>query len=93
MQHGNVSSAKQAHVVSRNEIREIVMDSDSDEEKYDPSQESEDKEKPLPPWRQSFISQTFVLTETVFRIITQRPTYKTYFCPSSKQTVEASTTI
>jgi len=29
-------------VVSRNEIREIVMDSDSDEEKYYPSQESED---------------------------------------------------
>ena len=31
-------------VLSRNEIREIIMDSDSDEEKYYPSQESEDEE-------------------------------------------------
>jgi len=35
----------------------------------------------------------FCVTETVFRIITQRPTYKTSFRPSSVQTVEASTTI
>jgi len=37
------------HVLSRNEIREIVMDSDSDEEKYYPSQELKDEEKPIPP--------------------------------------------
>ena len=80
-------------VVSRNEIREIVMDSDSNEEKYYPSQESEDKEETLPPSRQSSISQPFVLTETVFRIIIQRPTYKTSFRQSSMQTFEASTTI
>jgi hypothetical protein len=93
MQHGDILSAKQAHVVSRNEIREIVMHLDSYEEKYYPSQESEDKEEPLSPSLLSSISQTFVLAKTVFRIITQRPTYKTYFPPSSIQTVEASTTI
>jgi hypothetical protein len=93
MQRGDVSSAKRARVVSRNEIRGIVMDSDSDEERYYPSQESEDKKEPLPPSRRSSISQTFLLAETVFRIITQRPTYKTYFRPSSVKTVEASTTI
>ena len=80
-------------MVSRNEIREIVMDSDSDEEKYYPSQESEDEEEPLPPSRRSSISQPFVLTETVFRIIIQRPPYKTSFRPSLVQTFEASTTI
>jgi hypothetical protein len=93
MQRGDVSSAKQARVVSRNEIQEIVMDSNSNKEKYYPSQESEDKEEPLTPLQRSSTSQTFVLTGTVFRIITQRPTYKTYFRPSSIQTVEASTTI
>jgi hypothetical protein len=93
MTRGDVSSAKQARVVSVNEIREIVMDLDGDGEKYYPSQELEDKEEPLPLSRQSSISQTFVLTETVFRTITQRPTYKTYFRPSSLQTVETSTTI
>jgi len=31
-------------VLSRNEIREIVMDSDSDKDKYYPSQESEEEE-------------------------------------------------
>jgi len=44
------------------------MDLDRDEEKYYPSQESEDEEEPLPLLRQSSISQPFVLTETVFRL-------------------------
>jgi len=70
MQRGDVSCAKRACVLSRNEIREIVMDSDSNDEKYYASQESEDEEEPLPPSRRSSISQPFVLTETVFRIIT-----------------------
>jgi len=39
MKRGDVSCAKRARVVFRNEIREIVMDSESDEEKY---YESED---------------------------------------------------
>ena len=69
------------------------MDSDSDEEKCYQSQESEDEEEPLPPSRRSSISQPFVLTKTVFRIITQRPTYKTSFLLSYVQTVEASTTM
>jgi TusA-related sulfurtransferase len=34
MQRGDVLCVKRAHVQSRNEIQEIVMDSDSDEEKY-----------------------------------------------------------
>jgi len=34
-------------VLSRNEIREIVMDSDSDEDKYYASEGSEDEEEPL----------------------------------------------
>jgi len=38
MQRGDVSFAKQACVLSRNEIREIVMDSDTDEDKYYASQ-------------------------------------------------------
>ena len=56
MQCGDVSCAKRASVLSRNEIREIVMDSDSDEDKCYASQESEDEEEPCPPSRQSSIS-------------------------------------
>jgi hypothetical protein len=41
MQCGDVSCAKWAHVLSRNEIQEIVMDLDSDKDKYYASQESE----------------------------------------------------
>jgi len=80
-------------VLSRNEIREVILDSDSDEAKYYPSEGMEDQNERLPPSRRSSISQPFVCTETVFRIITQRPTYKTSFHPSSVQTVEFSTTI
>ena len=69
------------------------MDLDSDEEKYYASQESEDEEEPRQPSLRTSISQPFVLTETVFRIITQIPTYKTSFRPPSVQTVEASTTM
>ena len=49
MQRGNVSYAKRARVLSRNEIREIVMDSDSSEDKHYASQELEDEEEPHPP--------------------------------------------
>ena len=49
MQCGDVSCAKRAGVLSRNEIREIVMESDSDEDKYYASQVSEDEEEPRPP--------------------------------------------
>jgi hypothetical protein len=49
MQRGNVSFAKQARMLSRNEIREIITDSDSDEDKHYASQELEVKEEPCPP--------------------------------------------
>jgi hypothetical protein len=93
MQRGNVSYVKWARGLSRNEIREIAMDSDSDEEKYYVSQELGDEEGPRQPSRRSSVSQSFVLTETIFRIITQRPTYKTSFHLSSVQTAKASTTM
>ena len=48
MQHGNFSCAKQARVLSRNEIRDIILDSDSNEDKHYASQESEDEEEPHP---------------------------------------------
>jgi len=57
MQRGDVSCAKRARVLSRNEIREIVMDSDSDEDKNYASQESDEKNEPRPPSRRSCISQ------------------------------------
>ena len=49
MQCGDVSCEKWARAPSRNEIREIVMDSDSDEDKYYASEGSEDEEEPCPP--------------------------------------------
>ena len=56
MQRGDVLCAKWACMLSRNEIREIVMDSDSDEDKRYASQESEDEEEPHPPSQRSSIS-------------------------------------
>ena len=47
---------KRARLLSQNQIREIVMDSDSDEEKYYASEDSEDNE-PCPPSRRSSVSQ------------------------------------
>src|SRR5215510_9800661 len=52
-----VSRVKQARLLSQNQIRDIVMDSDSDEEKYYASSDTEDKEEPRPPSRRSPISQ------------------------------------
>jgi len=49
MQRGDASCAKRACVLSRNEIREILMDSDIDKDKYHATQESEDEEEPRPP--------------------------------------------
>ena len=47
---------KRARLLSQNQIQEIVMDSDSDEEKYYASDNSEDDE-PCPPLRRSPVSQ------------------------------------
>jgi hypothetical protein len=55
MKH-EISCVKRARLLSQNQIRETVMDSDSNEEKYYPSEDMED-DKPCPPLRQSSISQ------------------------------------
>ena len=55
MQRGDVSCAKRARMLSGNEIREIVMDSDSDEDKYYDS--ATEDEEPRPPSRQYSTSQ------------------------------------
>jgi len=57
VQRGDVLCAKRARVLSQNEIREIVMDLDSDEDKYHKTQESEDEEEPCSPSRWSSLSQ------------------------------------
>jgi len=51
-----VSSVKWARLLSKNQTREIVMDSDCDENYYT-SEDTEDEEDPLPPSRRSSISQ------------------------------------
>jgi hypothetical protein len=54
---GEVSCVKQARLLSQNQIREIVMDSDSDEQQYYASAYTEDKEQLRPPLRQFSILQ------------------------------------
>jgi len=51
-----ISRVKRARLLSRNQIRETVMDSDSDKEKYYVSEDTEDDE-PRPPSRRSSISE------------------------------------
>jgi hypothetical protein len=46
---GEVLDVKRARLLSQNQIREIVMDSDSDEQQYYASADTEDKEQPRPP--------------------------------------------
>ena len=89
-----------ARLLSQNQIREIVMDSESDEDKYYTSEDTEDKEEPCPPLRRSSISQPsspdflrFVWTKIVLRTTTQKITHKTSFHPSSLQTLETLTTM
>jgi hypothetical protein len=55
MQRGDVSCAKRPRMLSGNEIRKIVMDSDSDENKYYDS--ATEDEEPRPPLRQYSTSQ------------------------------------
>ena len=56
-----ISSVKRARLLSQNQIREIVMDSDSNEEKYYASENMEDDE-PRPP---SFLALTLQMGHTV----------------------------
>jgi hypothetical protein len=51
-----ISHVKRARLLCQNQIQEIIMDSDSDEEKYYASEDTEDSE-PCPPSRRSSISQ------------------------------------
>jgi hypothetical protein len=52
-----ISHVKWAHLLSQNQIREIVMDSNGDEEKYYASEGTEDEQEPHPPSQRSSISQ------------------------------------
>jgi len=45
MEH-EISHLKWAHLLSQNQIRETVMDSDSNEEKYYDSEDMEDEPRP-----------------------------------------------
>jgi hypothetical protein len=64
---------KRARLLSQNQIRDIVMDSDSDEEKYSGSEDTEDE--PRPPSRWSSISQP----PSPDFFTTQKTTFKTSF--------------
>jgi len=46
---GEVSRMKRARLLSQKQIREIVMDSDSDEQKYYAFSDMEDEQQPRPP--------------------------------------------
>jgi len=61
MQRGDVLCVKRAHMLSGNEIREIVMDSDSDEDKYYKSEATNDEQEPRPPLQQYSTSQPPIL--------------------------------
>jgi hypothetical protein len=54
---GEVLHVKQARLLSQNQLREIVMDSDSDKQEYYASADTEDEEQPCPPSQWSSISQ------------------------------------
>ena len=53
MERSEFSCAKRACQLSRNQICEIVMDSDSDEEQYHTSGTEVEEMEPLPPSRKS----------------------------------------
>jgi hypothetical protein len=57
MQRCEVSSAKLARLLSQNQIREILMDPNSDEEKYYASADTEDEKEQRPLSRRSSSSQ------------------------------------
>ena len=57
MERSESSCAKWARQLSLNQIREIVMDSDSDEEQYDTSGTEDEEMEPRRPSRKSHLSQ------------------------------------
>jgi hypothetical protein len=89
MKCDDVSCAKRARVLFRNEIQKIVMDSDSDKDEYYASQESEDEATPTFATvfhltdSQAQIFPRFLRTKIVLWITTQKIAYKTSFHPPS----------
>jgi len=57
MQPSEASCAKRARLLSLNQIREIVMDSDSDEAQYNTSGTEDEEMQPRPPSRKSALVQ------------------------------------
>ena len=57
MERSEFSCAKRARQLSLNQIREFVMDFDSDEEQYDTSGTEDEEMEPRPPSRKSQLSQ------------------------------------
>ena len=57
MQRGQSKCAKRARLLSLNQIREIVMDSNSDEAQYNTSGMEDEEMEPRPPSRKSPLSQ------------------------------------
>ena len=57
MQHSKSSCAKRARLLSVNQIREFVMDSDSDEAQYNTSGTEDEEMEPCPPSQKSPLSQ------------------------------------
>jgi hypothetical protein len=51
-----ISRVKRARLLSQNQIREIIMDSDSDKEEYYVSEGMDDEQDPRPPSRRSSIT-------------------------------------
>ena len=58
MQRSLSSCAKRARLLSVNQIREFVMDSDSDEAQYNTSGTEDEEMEPRPPSRKSPLSQS-----------------------------------
>jgi len=82
---GEVSHMKRARMLSQNQIRNIVMDSDSDEEAYYISTDTKARCRVCSArgvrWCSNVSSATwrFVRTKIVSKIATQRRTFETSF--------------
>ena len=63
MERGEASRAERARLLSPNQIREIVMDSDRDEAEYNVSSTKDEEAEPRPPSPASVFSQTSSSTD------------------------------
>ena len=95
MQSGDVSHVKQACMLSGNEIREIVMDSDSDEDEYYDSA-MEDKEPRPPSTSQPPIPDYFASSSedevNVGNVTGQHPQPSQWTLPPKPTTLSVDTT-